>query len=127
LCFQLVEYQILATKFLQSWPLQPALKGALLDVTYHSKIDTQHTMMEVMNHIKVLLKTTVRSEYFLSENDESQEKSTAGFKLQIDLTKHQQRLGMGLRPGNITHIIIIEATTISLILPNQSMDCLQAN
>ena len=34
---------------------------------------TQHTMIEVMNHIKVykvLLKSTGRSEYFLSQDDE---------------------------------------------------------
>ena len=43
-------------KVLQSGPLRPALKGAPMDIIYHSEIGTQHTMIEVMNHIKVQLK-----------------------------------------------------------------------
>ena len=41
-----------------------------MDVIYHSEIGTSHTMIEVMNHIKVLLKSTGRSEYILSQGDE---------------------------------------------------------
>jgi hypothetical protein len=41
-----------------------------MDVKFHSEIGTPHTMIEVMNHIKVLLKSTGRSEYFLSQDDE---------------------------------------------------------
>jgi hypothetical protein len=37
---------------------------------YHSEIGTPHTMIEVMNHIKVLLKPTGRSEYILFQDDE---------------------------------------------------------
>ena len=59
---------MVATNSLQSWPLRPALKGAPMDVIYHSEISIQHT---VMNHIKVLLKSTGRSEYILSQDDES--------------------------------------------------------
>ena len=53
-------------------------------------------------------------------------KSCAGFTLQINLTKHQQR--RGLRPGSIIDITtMIEATIMPLTLHYQSMDCLQAN
>ncbi len=41
-------------------------KGAPMDVIHHSEIGTQHTMIEVMNHIKVLLKSTGRSEHSCS-------------------------------------------------------------
>ena len=41
-----------------------------MDVIYHSEIGTPHTMIEVMHHIKVLLKSTGRSEYILSQDDE---------------------------------------------------------
>ena len=47
---QLIEHQMVATKSLQSWPLRPALKGAPMDVIYHSEIGTPLTMTEVMNH-----------------------------------------------------------------------------
>ncbi len=67
---QLIEHQVVATKSLRSWPLRPALKGAQMDVKFHSEICTQHTMIEVMNHIKVLLKLTGKSEYFLFQDDE---------------------------------------------------------
>ncbi len=49
---------------------RPALKGAPMDVKFHSKIGTLHTMIEVMNQIKVLLKSTTRSECFLFQDDE---------------------------------------------------------
>ncbi len=45
-------------------------KGAPMDVRFHSEIGTPHTMIEVMNHIKVLLKSTGKSEYFLFQDDE---------------------------------------------------------
>ena len=45
--------KIFATKSLLSGPLQPALKGAPMDTMYHSEIGTPHTMIEVMNHIKL--------------------------------------------------------------------------
>ncbi len=41
-----------------------------MDVKFHSEIGTQHTMIEVMNHIKVLLTSLGRSEYFLFQDDE---------------------------------------------------------
>ena len=41
-----------------------------MDIIYHSEIGTQHTMIEVTNHIKVQLKSTGRSEYILSQGDE---------------------------------------------------------
>jgi hypothetical protein len=41
-----------------------------MDVEFHSEIGTPHTTIEVMNHIKVLLKSTGRSEYFLFQDDE---------------------------------------------------------
>ena len=53
---QTVEHQVVATKSLQSWPLRPVHKDAPMDVIYHSEIGTPHTMIEVMHHIKVLLK-----------------------------------------------------------------------
>ena len=63
---------MVATKSLQSGPLRPALKleGAPMDAMYHSEIGTSHTMIEVMNHIKVQLKPTGISEYILSQDDE---------------------------------------------------------
>ena len=61
---------MVATKSFRSGPLRPALKGAPMDVIYHSEIGTPHTMIEVMNHIKVLLTSTGRSDYFLSQDDE---------------------------------------------------------
>ena len=71
---QTVEHQMVATKSLQSGPLRPglrpALNGAPMDIIYHCSIGTQHAMKEVMNHIKVLLKSTGRSKYILSQNDE---------------------------------------------------------
>ncbi len=67
---QVIELQVVATKSLLCWPLRPALKGAPMDVKFHSEIGTQHAMIEVMNHIKVLLESTGRSEYFLSQEDE---------------------------------------------------------
>ena len=50
--------------------LRQGLKDAPMDVKIHSEIGTPHTMIEVMNHIKVLLKSTGRSEYFLFQDDE---------------------------------------------------------
>ncbi len=41
-----------------------------MDVKFHSEIGPPHTMIEVMNHIKVLLKSTGRQEYFLFQDDE---------------------------------------------------------
>ena len=58
---QTVEHQMVATKSLKSGPLRPALKGAPMNVIYHSEIGTQYTMIEVMNHFKVLLESTGRS------------------------------------------------------------------
>ena len=55
---------------LQSGPLRPEHKGAPMDTIYHSEIGTQHTMIEVMNHIKVQLKPTGRSEYSCSQYNE---------------------------------------------------------
>ena len=46
-----LQHQLVATKSIQSGPLQPALKGAPGDILYHSEIGTPHTMIEVMNHI----------------------------------------------------------------------------
>ena len=66
---QTIEHQMVATKSLKSWPLRPGLKGAPMDIIYHSEIGTQHTMIEVMNHIKVLLKSTGRSDYLPSQGD----------------------------------------------------------
>ncbi len=40
-----------------------------MNVKFHSEIGTPHTMLAVMNHIKVLLKSTRRSEYFLFQDD----------------------------------------------------------
>jgi hypothetical protein len=65
-----MKHQVVATKSLQSGPLRPMLKGAPMDVKLYSEIGTPHTMIEVMNHIKVLLKSTERSEYFLFQDDE---------------------------------------------------------
>ncbi len=67
---QHIEHEVVATKSLQSWPLRLALKGAPIDVKFHSEIGTPHAMIEVMNQIKVLLKSTGRSEYFLFQDDE---------------------------------------------------------
>ena len=58
-----LQRQMVAAKSIQSGPLRPALKGAPMDTMYHSEIGTQHTMVEVMNHIKVQLKPTGRPEY----------------------------------------------------------------
>ena len=41
-----------------------------MDIIYHSEIGTPHTMIEVMNHIKVQLKSTGRSEYSCSQFNE---------------------------------------------------------
>ena len=65
LSLQLIEHQVVATKSLWSGQLRQALKGAPMDVKFHSEIGTQHTMIKVMNHIKLLLKPTGKSEYFL--------------------------------------------------------------
>jgi hypothetical protein len=70
LSLQLIEHQVVAIKSLWSGLLLPALKGAPLDDKFHSEIGTLHTMIEVMNHIKVLLKSTGSSEYFLFQDDE---------------------------------------------------------
>ena len=65
-----LQHQIAGTKSLQSGPLRPALKGVPMDIIYHSEIGTQHTMIKVMNHIKVQLKSTGRSEYSCSQYNE---------------------------------------------------------
>jgi hypothetical protein len=98
-----------------------------MDVKFNSEIGTPHTMIEVMNHIKVLLRSTGRSEYFVSQDDECVTAMNsippcevmAGFKLQIDLTKHQQR--RGLMPG------YFKATIMSPAMRYTSIDHLQAN
>ena len=120
-----LQHQMVAAKSIQSGPVRPALKGAPMDILYHSEIGTPHTMIEVMNHIKVQLKPTGRPEYSGSQDDECVTamnstttvyllvKSCAGFTLQTNLTKHQQR--RGLRPGSIIDIITIEATLMSLL------------
>ncbi len=87
---QLLEHQVDATKVVQSWPLRQALKSAPMEVKYHPEMETPHTMIEVlkarnrlpllltisinehnmmievMNHIKVLLKSTERSGFFIT-------------------------------------------------------------
>ena len=65
-----LQHQMVAAKSIQSGPLRPALKGAPMDILYHSEIGTPHTMIEVMNHIKVLLKSTGRSVNILPQDDE---------------------------------------------------------
>jgi hypothetical protein len=55
---------------IQPGPLLPALKGAPINVVHHSKIGTQHTKTEVMNHIQVLLNLTGRSEHSCSQCNE---------------------------------------------------------
>ncbi len=42
----------------------------MMDVKFHSEIGTPHTKIDVMNHIKLLLKSTGRPEYFLFQDDE---------------------------------------------------------
>ena len=97
-----------------------------MDVIYHSEIGTPHTMIEVMNHIKVLLKSTASSESILFQDDECvTAMNSIPPALHINLTKHQQL--KVLRPGNISEIINIEATIMSLTLRYPSLDCLQAN
>ena len=61
---------MVATKSLRSGPLQLALECAPMDTIYHSEIGIPHTMIEVMNHIKVQLKPTGRPEYTGSQDDE---------------------------------------------------------
>ena len=74
LSLQTVEHPMVATKSLRFGPLQPALKCAPMDTMYHSEIGTPHTMIismiEVMNHIKVQLKSTGGSEYSCSQYNE---------------------------------------------------------
>ena len=65
-----LQHQMVAAKSNQSGPLRPALKGAPMDILYHSEIGTPHTMIEVMNHTKVQLKPTGRPEYSGTQNDE---------------------------------------------------------
>ena len=65
-----LKHQMVATKSLQSGPLRPALKGAPMDIIYHSEIGTPDNMIEVMNHIKVQLKPTGRPEHTGSQDDE---------------------------------------------------------
>ena len=65
-----LQHQMVATKSIQSGPLQLALEGAQMDVIYHSKIGTPYTMIEVMNHIKVQFKPTGGSEYSCSQYNE---------------------------------------------------------
>ena len=65
-----LQHQMVATKSRQSGPLRLALKGVPMDIIYHSEIGTQHTMIEVMNHIKVQLKSTERSKYSCSQYNE---------------------------------------------------------
>jgi hypothetical protein len=65
---QLIEHHVVATKSLQSWPLRLALKGAPMDIKFHSEIVTPHTMIEVMNHIELLLISTGRSQFFFQDD-----------------------------------------------------------
>ena len=65
-----LQHQMVATKSIQSGPLRPALKGAPMDIIYHSEIGTPHTMIEVMNHSKVQIKPTGGSEYSCSQYNE---------------------------------------------------------
>ena len=46
-----------ATKPLRSGPLRPALKGALMDVEFHSEIGTPFSMIEVMTRVESLLRS----------------------------------------------------------------------
>ena len=55
---------MVAAKSIQS------VEGAPMDIIYHSEIGTPHTMIEVFNHIKVMLKYAGRSEYILSKDNE---------------------------------------------------------
>ena len=61
---------MVATKSLQSGSLRQALERASMDIIYRSEIGTPHTMIEFMNHIKVQLKSTGRSEYSGSQYNE---------------------------------------------------------
>ena len=65
-----LQHQMVATKSPQSGPLRPALKGVPINIIFHSEIGTQHTIIEVMNHTKVQLKPTGRSEYSCSQYNE---------------------------------------------------------
>ncbi len=56
---QIIEHQVVAIKSLLS-----GLKGAPMDVKFRSEIGTPHTKIEVMNHIKVLLKLTENQNIF---------------------------------------------------------------
>ena len=42
-------------KQLQSWSLRSALKGARMDVKFHSEVDTPFSIIKVMTCIKVVL------------------------------------------------------------------------
>ena len=65
-----LQHRMVATMSIKSGPLRPAFIGAPMDVIYHSEIGTPHTMIEVMNHIKVQLKPTGGSEYPCSQYTE---------------------------------------------------------
>ena len=144
---------MVATKQLQSGPLRPALKGALMDVKFHSEIGTPLTMIEVMTCIQVvllkglqsvqpLLKSIGRLDYpkFISQDDEcvtvmmtippgkimGQVHCIADQSDKAHATKGTDH-GAWMVPGNIICVSIIEATIMSLTLHNQSMDHLQAN
>jgi hypothetical protein len=67
---QLIEHQVVATKSFKSRPLRQALNGAPMDVKYQSEISTPHTVIEITNQLKVLIKSTGRSNYFISQDDE---------------------------------------------------------
>ncbi len=98
-----------------------------MDVEFHSEIGAQHTMIEVMNHIKVLLKSTGRPEYFLFQDDECVTAMNSippgeimgRVHIADSLTKHQQR--RRLMPG------YFKAAIMSLTLCYPSIDHLQAN
>ena len=65
-----LQHQMVATKSIESGPLRQALKVAPMDILYHSENGTPHALIEVMNHIKVQLKSTGRPEYSGSQDDE---------------------------------------------------------
>ena len=70
LVYSSLQHRMDAAKSLLSGPLLPALKGAPMDIIYHSEIGTPHTMIEIMNYINVRLKLIGRTEYSCSQYNE---------------------------------------------------------
>ena len=128
-----LQHQMVAAKYIQSGPLRPALKGAPMDTLYHSKIGIPHAMIEVMNHIKVQLKSTGRSENSCSQYNECVTAMKiipiAEIMCRVDIADQSDKAPAtnGTEAGNIIKIITIEATIMSLTLRYQSIDCLQAS